>query len=208
MTETESVVDDIITNEPNVREEIVNAIEEKESQTASVESDPVSVGYAAPTTEAFNPDIHESDDKGNPRLTKDGRFRKKRGQKSNKNRNNQGDSVNEANTGAGETNTSQPIDYKVTAVFFTTIVFSTMETAFGKAWKPSEAEQGNINYCATRFCEANDITDLPPGIALALAFGMYALPRLNDPETKERMRSYGESLGLVSPRKKVTNMAE
>lgn len=204
---SENLVDDITSNEPNVREEIVTAIEEKQAEQVPNDSPSVN-GYIPPTSEAFNPAIHEVDDKGNPRLTKDGKFRRKRGQRPKNSKPNTAP-ASESNPFAGESNpfAGPEFDYAATATFITSLVFSAMESAFGPSWKPNDGERNNINNATARFCEAHSIADLPPGIALTLAFGLYALPRFNDPETLERMRSYGESLGLVNPKKKVTNEA-
>lgn len=205
MDRTEEIVSNLVAAEPKVNDEIIEAMQESE-KPQSTEAANVSSTYIPPPSarEAFDPSIHETDDNGNPRLTKDGAYRRKRGQKAKK-----GTIPVSQNTTTFTTEAdTKPVDYRGTAIFFTGIVFSTCESLFGKSWKPNSQESENINTAAERFCAANDIQDLPPGIALAVAFGMYALPRLQDPETKERIRAMGESIGMVKPRKVVKNDAQ
>lgn len=91
-------------------------------------------------------------------------------------------------------------DYQASAGFCCDIFFSFNQSVFGPAWKPNSGEETNIRNAAARYWEANQFQDIPPGIALILAVGMYAVPRFNDEETQTRLRSIGEKLGIVKPK--------
>jgi hypothetical protein len=48
---------------------------------------------------------------------------------------------------------------------------------FGERWEPTPAERRNVQSALARYFRASGTIDLPPGLALVLAVGAYALPR-------------------------------
>lgn len=204
----EGITESFIAGEPTVNEEVVQKLQESnqtdtgESGTVKpetpVSSIPQSSAQSVPVREEFNPAVHESNPDGTPRLTADGKYRRKRGRKSNSPK-----SANTATVSAQAVPQTPNIDYRGTAVLLSSLVFNGSVAVFGPAWEPSQAEREQIENAATRYCESQDISDIPPGIALLLCMGMYAVPRLSDSQTKEKLRSIGESLGIVRPKPKV-----
>ncbi len=65
--------------------------------------------------------------------------------------------------------------------------FAIAAALLGDAWAPADAEAAEIKRCLTRYFDVNGSIDLPPGWALGLAVGTYALPRALLPETRERV---------------------
>lgn len=198
---TEGIVDDITSHEPMVNPAV---IQQMESQAAEADAIPSAEraeaqrreGITAPSmlnltpqlprsSEQFDPAIHEVNPDGTPRTTSDGAFRRKRGRKS-------GATV--PGSGGSKPTDSIPksvtFDYAGTAKFMAGLMFAACETALGPAWKPSDPEREAIEVNGARYCESKDWGDIPPGIALSLAFGMYALPRIGDPETRKRLTAY------------------
>ena len=58
-------------------------------------------------------------------------------------------------------------------------------------WKPSEAEHRTLTHATARFMDSRNLDDLPPGIALVIAFGLYAVPRLAAKEkTKTKVGAF------------------
>jgi len=68
-------------------------------------------------------------------------------------------------------------------------MFFGITTSVGGAhWSPSDDERKNIEQCTSKYLEAQDIKDVPPGWALVLVVGMYSLPRIFHPETKKQVK--------------------
>lgn len=65
--------------------------------------------------------------------------------------------------------------------------FAIAAALLGDAWTPADAEATEIKRSLTRYFDVNGSIDLPPGVALSLAVGTYALPRMLMPETRERV---------------------
>lgn len=58
-------------------------------------------------------------------------------------------------------------------------------------WKPSEAEHRTLTHATARFMDSRNLDDLPPGVALVIAFGLYAIPRLAAKEkTKTKVGAF------------------
>ena len=193
--ELETLVDGIEANEPAVNESSVQAL-----TAADVNTKPLFDGDDSATPpddlpEQFDPSIHRVNGRGRPIKTKDGRFAKRSGPKSTK------------TTTAAAVATSKPEtppDYGAAGKMLAGFIFGTTTTLFGPAWKPETLEQANIESASTEYCRSCGFADVPPGVALLLAIGMYAGPRLNDPETRARLRGFGESIGLLRPKPQPT----
>lgn len=215
--EAQSLVADIVEHEPKVREEIIANLQSdsRKNDEVSTNGDAVSPADSSdlfggntnaetatgptPTPmgsgETFDPSIHEVNADGTPRLTKDGKPRRKRGRKGSGNAGGSRSSV------SGDGSTVPPVgtvtvDYNNLATITCNLFFTGTTSFLGKAWEPSQAEVVSIHSSTKRFLEHYQIEDIPPGLALVLAVGVYAIPRLNDDETKRNIRRYARSLGF------------
>lgn len=152
--------------------------------------------------ESFDPSVHSSKPDGTPTYTTSGRFRKKRGGPEIVDR------PTKPNTSVGPSSNSGTGDYRAASVAICGIGFGVAQSLFGEAWKPQSAEQSNIESAVETYFRAKGIIDLPPGIVVVLAVGAYALPRVNDPITRERFGGLMASIGLAKRQvKPVANTA-
>lgn len=222
----DSLVEDMVNAEPVVRPEILQNVNQQETEspteptTESATDSPTSTPTptaTAPQTppQQFNPAIHAVDEYGHPKLNKDGSYSLKRGRKAgNKNTTNTNADTNRTNesipNGTGGNNST--IDYRGTGQLLSGLFFGGCISTFGESWNPTKKEQDDIEKQTIRFCEAKNIGDIPPGIALVMCVTLYALPRMSDPTTKAKLRQWGETLGLIRPetypKKSVVNNAQ
>lgn len=94
-------------------------------------------------------------------------------------------------SGGGPAPDAQPIpvaaQVRHPACAWSEMFFATARMVLGPAWEPAPAERDEINRALARWMDAQQLTaDLPPGWALVMAVGVYALPRSTDPETIRR----------------------
>lgn len=154
------------------------------------------------THSGFDPAIHCSNPDGTPKLTKTGKFRFRRGSKAGfKHATVAGGTVGQPVTG------SQP-NFAQTASFLVELTFSGFKFIGGEVWEPTPSERSNITDAATKYCAAKNVQDLPPGVALVMAFGMYAALRITHEDSKLTINSIKEALGFAPPPKPVKNQAE
>lgn len=139
----------------------------------------------------FDPERHERDKNGIPIKTKDGKYRRKRGGGAKKS-----NAPSNGPSAAGQV----PINHRQTAQFLCGIAFGTATTTLGKHWEPSTQERTQIEDAAYAYALASDMRDIPPGIALIIVAGLYAMPRIAHPDTLSNVRQIGESLGIVKPK--------
>ena len=112
---------------------------------------------------AFDPALHIAPD----RLNKDGTFRK---------RNKSSLSVeNEEVTNGSET-------VSKTIVFF----FSqTGKAIFGEKFEPNKEERSYLEKSMTAYLETKDITDIPPGVAVSIAFVSFTVAKMREEECRK-----------------------
>jgi len=67
------------------------------------------------------------------------------------------------------------------------MIFMIGQAVGGDEWKPTDQERQYMVYAWGRYYEMKNITDLPPGVILATAIGMYMAPRLTKPKTQARL---------------------
>ncbi len=193
----DSLTKDLQDKAPEPRDDVIEHLQSK-AETNATGNDIPSGGNAGFTFsepvpsnsvsagEAFNPDIHEADENGNPRLTKDGAFRRKRGRKSGTN------TVSSGDSGPAKLTT----DYRGLAEFVCGVVFGGLSKTLGEHWKPDPEERSNIEKQTQRVMEQYQMVDIPPVMGLCICVGMYAMPRIPNPETQRRVRLIGARLGL------------
>lgn len=115
----------------------------------------------------FNPDIHATDENGNPVRNKSGSYRKKRGRKKGL------DSADLAGQQVG--------------VMMAGIFFGVAQQIGGDEWQPTPIERENIGVAAGVYANSKGVEDLPPGLALAIVVIAYAAPRFTKPQTRQKM---------------------
>ncbi len=195
------IVSDIVANEPRIDETAIAEMKAEQERQTEQPQTPENQPPQTPGTvsESFNPDIHEVDSLGNPRLTIGGKYRRKRGNGARK---------NVAEIPTAPVNPMPNVNrYKASATMIAGLMFTTGQAAFGKAWKPSDDEKAGIEEAFATYFAAKGFDDIPPGLALILAIGMDAGTRLaTDPETKERLVLMGVLRGTPKP-KPVENVA-
>ena len=212
---TESgIAEEIIGNEPRVREEVVAELQAKETANLPPDQSNTDTATSSGTAnefkfsessapETFNPSIHETDENGRPVFNAKGGYRKKRGRKpgfspsSSSSKNTGKAGQNESVSASNGTGTDSMPDYSATGKILAGLFFGVTTSMIGPEWEPSVSENENITNATVRYCEAMEISDIPPGIALLLCVGMYAAPRFQHPNTRAKLRSAMESVGVV-----------
>ena len=64
----------------------------------------------------------------------------------------------------------------------------TLSMALGPEWKPqSPEERAMVSNAIGQYLKSKEISDIPPGIMLAVVVLAYSAPRLNAPSTKEKI---------------------
>lgn len=138
--------------------------------------------------EAFNPDLHESS-KGSPRMTKGGKFHRKR-------------SVKKSDESVIQTGdlSAKEIMYRTTAQTAAGLFVTSGLVLFGDEWQPKRVqinEQGdifdemaNLNNALYEYIKTTNQNELDPRLMLMVALGGYALPRFTQPKTKGRLQMF------------------
>jgi hypothetical protein len=221
---TESqIADEIISNEPRVREEIVAELQAKETASEPVTNDSYTPPEANPVAnnfrsvvddspESFNPAIHETDENGRPVFNAKGGYRKKRGRKPGFKSSSNANTTNSNDAGSTNANgfkqsvsaSNEPLpDYSATGKILAGLFFGITTGAIGPEWEPSVSENEQITAATIRYCEAMEISDIPPGFALLLCVGMYAVPRFAHENTRNKVSRVAEAIGLKKRKKTV-----
>lgn len=140
----------------------------------------------ATTNETFDPAIHVSDKEGNPVLTKTGKFRFKPGRKSGQSRTS---GINIPQTDAADEDEEK---IRLAAQTAAAIYINTGVVTFGPEWLPDRAanEQEGLSEAFYQYLKAKGITDIPPGLALAIALSGYAAKRMYMPQTQTKMQRF------------------
>jgi hypothetical protein len=81
------------------------------------------------------------------------------------------------------------VDYVAQGRLGATVFFGAGVGVFGPDWEPEGNEPNEIAGAFSRYFESQQIQDVPPGWALVIALGGYALRRANKPTIKERAAS-------------------
>ncbi len=134
----------------------------------------------------FDQSIHELKD-GQPIKNKDGSFRKKRGRKTGVNYSAAGDDT--GSDGFNYPESPQSNNLEMAAKTAAAIYIQTGVIVFGPEWlpDPKAMEQEQLEYAFKMYFEAKGITDIPPGVALAITCAAYAAKRLYQPVTQSRV---------------------
>lgn len=126
---------------------------------------------------AFDPAIHAVKNDGTPSITKTGKFRKKT------RRGNSTQNPHNLNLPGQDNFTARDMGYFAAGAFINTGMI-----LFGDEWEPeNNAERQALEVAFYDWLDANGLDDLPPGLALAVACGSYALKRTTKPKTATKI---------------------
>jgi hypothetical protein len=131
-----------------------------------------------PATHAVNPD-------GTPKRNADGSLAKKRGRKP----------LQAGETPPGSVST-KPITRKptvdtsgVTAMAIVSAIETIATNMVGEEWVMADHEKNMQTDAWATYLKANNLQDLPPGIALCFVTLVYAAPRFKNPNTKSKFKA-------------------
>lgn len=144
----------------------------------------------------FSPDIHVTDQEGNPKLTPKGyaKMRRKQARESS----------------VGGVGDKQQVDqqeqekaaYQATGIATAQSIFFIGQAVGGEEWKPDKNEADYMSAAWARYFEAKGIRDLPPGVMVTTAVMCYVAPRLGKPNTRTRLQRAGGWLKRKFSRKR------
>ena len=183
---------------------------------------------------SFDPSIHKTGKNGEPTLSPKGLLIKKPGRKPGAGG---ADSpkrtssvVGGTQNGTTDKNAQARLQARASGTMAANLVLQIGIVAGGEEWHPRRDEQTGLdeklmleNAFADYF-EATGKTDIPPGMALTVAIGAYALPRFTMPKTQSRvgklkevikkwwinrkLKKHGLKAESVEPRKKQSDILE
>lgn len=100
-----------------------------------------------------------------------------------------------------EADLSKATAYKQMGVMATGLFIGGAVGVFGEEWKPkSEEEQHGLEVAVEAYCRAKGIGDLSPGWVLVGVVAAYALPRISQPATAQKLERWGAMLRPRSAR--------
>lgn len=190
----DSFLDDLESDSPTPSPEAIASAavsREPEASASQVERQNKFAVEKDSAGDAFNPEIHATKASGEPSLTPSGKFRRKRGTVS---------KVGQPKSKAVVPAISdEELKRKARATGHgcAEILFRCCTMLGGSEWQPvkNEAEQiderRDISEVLSDYCEAHNITDLPPGLMVGIVLSSYVLPRFTLPETQKRASKFG-----------------
>lgn len=192
----DAIVTTLVSEKPDVQE---HAIEQAEADAAANKGKD-SAGNS------FDPQIHAVNVNGTPRMTTRGAYALKRGKKPTTSQNAQNSPKSQSVKGVVLPGT-QPAqsakeqESRAAGVGAANLMFALMQGIGGAEWAPRiDPKLGIDEKLMMEGAHADAFHawgwgDLPPGLALAAAYCMYALPRLQMPATKTRMQRFRVWMG-------------
>lgn len=176
-----------------------HAIEGAAAETGA-ESPQAAPAAAGPTDRqgrGFDPALHETGANGSPVTNKDGTLRLKRGRGAAKAKLNEDYGPIGSAVKTPEMARMEPTATK-TGHLIAEQIFGIGRMIGGEEWAPvlnpeyGLDERAQMRDAWAAYCEAKDIQDIPPGIALSMVMFAYASPRLFMPKTKSRLQKAKE----------------
>ncbi len=176
------ITDNLVNEMADVQE---NAIEQLDKEKEQVKS-----GLLDAMGRNFDKAMHIIDEQGEPKLTKDGKLRIKRGY-------GPGAKQPKISTiggvdgliGFAQTQEQSEAEILVTGQSAASLTFVVGMAFFGSDGKPTQEEINQVTYGYQSYFRAKNIRDLPPGVVLATALMTYALPRMIKPKTSKKISS-------------------
>ena len=176
---------------PEVQE---HAIAQHNAESQKAESE-------AQESPGFDPAIHLTGADGKPVKTKTGKFRKKPGRPASNGK--AASTVYKAESAEKSPEALKREQAHQTGKFAAGALIQLGVTIGGDEWMPTTvqteggpiSEQAGLEYAFGNYFESQGLTDIPPGIALAIAVGGYALPRFTKPKTKSQLGKLKDFIG-------------
>lgn len=144
----------------------------------------------------FDPAVHKTNKAGEPTLSTKGKLIKKPGRKPGAKpgaQGGQGSVVGGASTQSVDKAAEQRMQARASGTMAANLILQIGIVAGGEEWHPRVDEQTGLNEklmlenSFADYFEATGKTDIPPGMALTVAIGAYALPRFTMPKTQSRL---------------------
>lgn len=144
---------------------------------------------------SFDPSVHKTNKAGEPTLSTKGKLIKKPGRKPNstQNKSTSGSIVGGTNTTPNDKEAEKRMQARASGTMAANLILQIGIVAGGEEWHPRVDEQTGLNEklmlenSFADYFEATGKTDIPPGMALTVAIGAYALPRFTMPKTQSRL---------------------
>lgn len=182
--EVDDIADSLVNEMPEVQTHAVEAFENAEELEEN-NNDLTDIDG-----NTFDPEFHQTDAEGKPKLTKAGNIAKKRGKKSAKTKSILGKKNPTVNQQVGVSENHKMLGKTAAAATVTCGM-----ALFGQSFAPRQIPEEGIDEMKTLtqvwgdWFKANNMEDLPPNTALAIGLAFYALPRFAEPEPRQRLKS-------------------
>jgi len=170
---------------PTPQEHAIEAAENDDVQT--VQPQPTATGGLLDRFgRGFDPNIHVTDDLGNPKLTATGGLRVRRGQS--------------PSYVGGATSSSEPRrspDALAAGQAIADAIIGSAHMMLGDDWAPRVDPATGMNERLAmgaawgRYFEATGMRDIPPGWAITIVMVSYAMPRMAQPKTQTKLTQIG-----------------
>jgi hypothetical protein len=166
----------------------------------TIDAEPVSIGNPddvlepiVKNYEGFDPNAHAVNADGTPRMKSGGGFAAKRGRKPGQTSQGKSAATKSATLPVSPQN-------EVTAKLCANILINGGVQLFGPHWAPIDKQEGDSLKGAFKdYFDSIGGVDLPPGIALVIAVGMYTLPRVMHEETQKKIDKWALSFKKSAP---------
>jgi len=183
------VPDGLMGDLPPVRETAVETMKAEEEAAQAPEPQGGAKTDASGTV--FDPQLHRTNAAGEPVKTAKGNFAKRPGRRG-------GSTASQSTIGGRppvltpeQTEEQRRTDASRQAgVVMANTMLSICMGVFGEEWVPSDAEKMGLEHATGEWAVAQGIEDFPPGVALVMAWGTFAVPRFFQPKTKARVAGF------------------
>jgi len=141
----------------------------------------------------FDASVHKTDRDGNPTLSKLGKLIKKPGRKVGGKNGESGSFIGGVGVNKLSDEQQQKIQCRASGKMAANLLITLGMVAGGEEWQPVRDEKTGLDEklmlegAFADYFEATGQSDIPPGMALTVAIGGYALPRFTMPKTQSRM---------------------
>jgi hypothetical protein len=145
---------------------------------------------------SFDPAIHKTNKEGEPTLSTKGKLIKKPGRKPGQSNTSQESfvaGVSDKPTPQTQQESKNRLQARASGTMTANLLLQIGIVAGGEEWHPRSDpsigldEKKMLEDAFADYFEATGKTDLPPGLALTVAVGAYALPRFTMPKTRSRL---------------------
>lgn len=156
----------------------------------------------------FDPEIHVTDENGEPKLTLKGKLRMRPGRKSKPVDSGRAKIGGALPTKEGMTH-AEKMQARMTGDAAASALVTLGVVIGGDEWNPivdethGIDERANLSHAFGDYFEAKEMTDIPPGVALTIAISAYVIPRFTMPKTKTRLQRFKEWIATKIAQRKV-----